>query len=97
MIVSKENDDIRQIIDLFIYLFKGIGSYSILNKHVFTDFEDCGKYYRDTSIQDLNIINILDVDSVNYIMEGTFEFEGSNSDCGDTVRVTDGYFKVKYQ
>mgnify|MGYP000668397673 CR=1 FL=1 len=97
--ISKDNgSDINQAIIIFTYLTQGVFSeYFIRNRKIFIDFKNCGSYYRDTTIQNMNLIDILEMDSINNILEGTFEFEGSNSDCGDTVRVTDGYFKVKYQ
>lgn len=35
------------------------------------------------------------MDTVNYIIEGQFEFKLSNL-CGDTLTITDGYFKTKF-
>lgn len=35
------------------------------------------------------------MDTVNYIIEGRFEFKLTNL-CGDTLTITDGYFKTKF-
>jgi hypothetical protein len=97
--VSNDNgNDINQAIIIFTYLTQeGFPNYKIRNRKPFIDFKNCGNYYRDTTVRNMNLINFSDIDSVNFIMEGTFEFEASNSDCGDTIRVTDGYFKAKYR
>jgi hypothetical protein len=100
LIASNKNDDknLNQAISMSTFLTNGaIGTYKILSKTVFIDFNNCGDYYRDTTIQDTYTINISDTDSLNHIMEGTFKFKATNDDCGDTIRVSDGYFKVKYQ
>jgi hypothetical protein len=101
LVAANENEDkgISQAISMSTALTNNgiIGNYKIQNRTVFIDFNNCGNYYKDTTIQDTYIINISDNDSLNFIMEGTFKFKGTNTDCGDTIRVTDGYFKVKYQ
>ncbi len=54
----------------------------------------CRFYDLDTS--KTNIINIINIDTENYTMEGTFKFTSVN-DCRDTVHVTDGYFDLDYR
>ncbi|MFK8006223.1 MAG: hypothetical protein AB8H03_07625 [Saprospiraceae bacterium] len=75
-----------------------IGSHDILGTKLFTDY-NCGNYYRDTLTE--NIIDIISIDSINNIIEGTFYFtakEGSTSTCTvEEIAVTDGYFKAKYR
>lgn len=40
-------------------------------------------------------INILRLDTINYIIAGTFYFDAVNKE-GDTIKVTDGRFDLKY-
>ncbi len=42
-----------------------------------------------------SILNISKIDTINYIIEGHFLGKAKNS-CGDTVKITDGYFKTKF-
>ncbi|MCF8239086.1 MAG: hypothetical protein K9I85_13070 [Saprospiraceae bacterium] len=57
-------------------------------------FPGCRYYYIDTNM--INIISIINIDSLNFFIEGTFEFTAI-SKCQDTVRITDGYFDVEYR
>ncbi len=41
-------------------------------------------------------LTILEVDTINYLIEGTFEFT-ANNECFDTMRITDGYFHVNFR
>jgi len=41
------------------------------------------------------LINILRLDTINYIISGTFYFDAVNKE-GDTIKVTDGRFDLKY-
>ena len=43
----------------------------------------------------LNVMNVFTIDTVNYILQGKFAFRVYNS-CGDTVTISDGYFKTKF-
>jgi hypothetical protein len=96
---NKEVANINEILDLGFSVSSGIiGSHSILNNNLFTNY-NCGNYYIDTVAQ--NIVNIEKIDSIYKIIEGNFHFtanEGSNSTCiTDKITVTDGYFKTKYR
>jgi hypothetical protein len=71
------------------------GKSEILTNNVFVDYNSCGNYFRDTTV--FNFIKFIEIDSINNIAEGEFEFIGLNSDCPDTIKVTDGYFKAKYR
>lgn len=42
-----------------------------------------------------NIFEITILDTINYIIAGRFAFTVSNN-CGDTIKITDGYFKSKF-
>lgn len=53
------------------------------------------KYYENIDISDDNFIKVLEIDSINYIIKGEFEFSAIN-ECQDTIRVTDGYFDLNY-
>jgi len=59
--------------------------------------DNCGFYNLDTLSS--NILNILEVDTINYIIKGTFEFTAIDEfgTCRDTVRFTDGFFHVNYR
>ncbi len=41
-------------------------------------------------------LTILEVDTLKYLIKGTFEFTAIN-ECQDTMRITDGYFHVNYR
>jgi hypothetical protein len=41
-------------------------------------------------------LTILEVDTVKFLIKGTFEFTTIN-DCQDTVRITDGFFHVNFR
>ena len=41
-------------------------------------------------------VNIIQLDKANMIVAGTFHFTGYNAETKDTVHITDGKFKLKY-
>ncbi len=41
-------------------------------------------------------LNILEVDTVNFLIKGTFEFTTIN-ECNDTMHITDGFFHVNFR
>ncbi len=55
---------------------------------------NCVYYNLDTLNH--NEITIIEIDTINQIIIGEFEFSAFN-DCGDTVYVTDGYFDIQYR
>lgn len=55
---------------------------------------NCWDYFVDTSFH--YSIVIVDLDTMSKNIEGNFEFTGINN-CLDTVKVTDGYFKLTYR
>lgn len=55
---------------------------------------DC-TYYYDLDSTNHNYINIENIDTVNYILTGTFGFTAVN-DCAESIAVSDGYFDIKY-
>lgn len=55
--------------------------------------DSCKSYYVDTSIS-YNLL-ITTLDTANRLMSGVFSFTAI-SDCQDTVRLKDGYFKLDY-
>lgn len=55
---------------------------------------NCQMYNLDTISK--YFIHIKDLDIVSKLIEGDFEFTAFN-ECQDTVRVTDGYFKLTYR
>jgi hypothetical protein len=58
---------------------------------------NCGFYDLDTT--QIRRLAILEVDTVNFLIKGTFEFSAIDnySDCKDTVKITDGYFHVNFR
>jgi hypothetical protein len=48
----------------------------------------------DTSYN--NKFEVITIDTINYIIEGHFQFKAFNN-CGDTSTVTNGYFKTKFK
>jgi len=54
----------------------------------------CRFYKLDTT--QMNILNIISVDTSDYIIKGNFEYTAIN-DCNDTLRITDGFFHVSYR
>jgi hypothetical protein len=93
---SKDNNDVNEFMTMFIGTKPNlIGEHLIGTTTIYTN-NSCGNYFRDTLAD--NIVNILEVDSVNFIMEGKFKFTGINSSClTNKVVITDGYFKAKYR
>jgi len=58
---------------------------------------NCGSYDLDTT--KLNILTILEIDTIKSIIEGEFDFytfEDSEGCEKESVHVTEGYFKVSY-
>ncbi len=43
----------------------------------------------------LNEMNVVKIDTVNYILEGKFAYQVHNF-CGDTITISNGYFKTKF-
>ena len=63
----------------------------------YTDYNNksgCLTYSIDSSYN--RRLTILSIDTINFIVEGTFEFTAI-SECQDTVRITDGYFEIEYR
>jgi len=58
---------------------------------------NCGFYDLDTS--SARKLTILEVDTVNFLIKGTFEFTAMDhyNECKDTVRITDGFFHVNFR
>lgn len=76
-----------------------IGVYKNLQDYPYLDTEFCGtnsEYYLDTLSS--NVVNIEVLDKEEGIIIGTFEFSAINTACDtDTIRITDGRFKVTYK
>ncbi len=58
---------------------------------------NCRFYDLDTT--SVRRLTILEVDTVKYLIKGTFEFTAIDQygNCKDTVRITEGYFHVNYR
>ncbi|MBK7344920.1 MAG: hypothetical protein IPJ06_18580 [Saprospiraceae bacterium] len=99
LVAIKENHDksINQGMTLVKYN-TNIGENEITYKSsVYSDLNNksgCFSYFIDTSFT--RTVSIIKVDSLDYIISGTFEFTAVNQ-CFDTVKITDGYFDLKYR
>ena len=99
LVAIRENHDnsINQGIKLVKYNAK-IGFNEITYRSsVHSDLNNssgCFLYIIDTSFN--RSISIIEVDSLDYNISGTFEFTAINK-CQDTVHITDGYFDVEYR
>ena len=100
--VRKETNDVSQFMSMTISTINsdlGIHPMGVGNVYIdFNHISGCINYYSDTTAE--NIIDIIKIDSVNNIIEGSFKFVGVAPNClddTDTVRVTDGYFNIKYR
>ncbi|MCO6486587.1 MAG: hypothetical protein J5I41_12505 [Saprospiraceae bacterium] len=55
-----------------------------------------GCRFHDLDTISVRRLTILEVDTVNFLIKGTFEFTAINN-CQDTMRITDGYFHVNFR
>lgn len=84
---------------IHIYTFKDL----LLNTQlpsglpgIFKDFnKNPGCRFWDWDPTNKGFIEVLIIDTINHTITGIFEFESINQ-CNDTIRVTEGYFDVKY-
>ena len=64
---------------------------------IYTDWnKPSGCRFHDLDTTAVRRLTILEVDTINYLIKGTFEFTAIN-ECVDTVRITDGYFHVNFR
>ncbi len=63
----------------------------------FRDFSLHGNcsYLDSLDVSYPNIFEIIYLDTINYVLEGKFQFKVFNL-CGDTATITEGYFKTKF-
>ena len=67
---------------------------------IYTDWnKPSGCRFHDLDTTAVRRLTILEVDTINYLIKGTFEFTAIDNygDCQDTVRITDGYFHVNFR
>jgi len=69
-------------------------SHNYYHYRVFSEYKPHSKYYYLDSNY-YNSLYIMDIDSINYIITGQFEFRAVTGDAQDTVLVTDGEFDWK--
>lgn len=91
------NDAVYQ--SMRLYKFKSKNGLNLLDytAREYTNWNKptgCRLHNLDTN--DIRNITILEVDTINYRIKGTFEFTAIN-ECQDTIRITDGYFHVNYR
>ena len=55
----------------------------------------CSDYHPDSTSNDFILIK--DLDTIQAIVKGTFQFIAISPTCGEKIVVTDGIFEVKYQ
>ncbi|MCF8239087.1 MAG: hypothetical protein K9I85_13075 [Saprospiraceae bacterium] len=55
-----------------------------------------GCRFHDLDTTAVRRLTILEVDTVKYLIKGSFEFTAIN-ECQDTVQITDGYFHVNFR
>ena len=61
------------------------------SKGIFTKFGVGGCRYRVDTLSP-HIMNIKNLDTINFIVSGTFEFTAINDECQDTFKITNGRF-----
>jgi hypothetical protein len=62
----------------------------------FSTKDYCDVLHTDTAIYENGKINITKLDRQNHIIAGTFEGVLYKQVCGDTLKITDGRFDIKY-
>ena len=55
----------------------------------------CRRFDMDSTY--FNVLEILEINKESKIIEGKFELQAINSECSDTILVTDGYFRTNYR
>jgi len=81
--------------------FKSTGNFYLSKssnlKVVFIDqLRSCTVDAFDTSIFRNGELVITEFDKTNQIISGTFDFALFNNKCGDTIKITNGRFDMKY-
>jgi hypothetical protein len=84
---------------MILYKYKSLMGDNVIGnfKEIFTDWNKpaaCIGHDMDTT--SVRRLTILEVDTVNFLIKGTFEFTAIN-DCQDTMHITDGYFHVNFR
>ena len=92
-----ESESTNQVINIDTYFYNLDEENAIrFIGEEFTDrFNASECIYYDVDTTSTNYIKITSLDTLNFFMIGEFEFSAIN-DCNDTIRVTDGYFDLKY-
>ena len=68
-----------------------------LRKEAYKDWNNVsGCRFYDLDTTSTRSLTILEVDTINYLIKGIFEFSTIN-ECQDTIRITDGYFHVNFR
>ncbi|MCO6485456.1 MAG: hypothetical protein J5I41_06720 [Saprospiraceae bacterium] len=68
-----------------------------LRKEAYKDWnKPSGCRFHDLDTTSMRRLTILEVDTVNFLIKGTFEFTAINN-CQDTMRITDGFFHVNFR
>lgn len=71
-----------------------MNKYSIANSRFSTN--TCDMSFYDTTVFRSGNLNITKLDKVNRIISGTFNTILFEPNCGDTIKITDGRFDMKY-
>ncbi len=92
-----EDQSINQSINISLMDANIGGNEVFLKKREFIDgLNSSGCVYYDLDTFQVRLINILEIDTINYRIVGKFEYSAIN-DCSDTVHISNGYFDVQYR
>ena len=63
--------------------------------YIYNGLPDSNRYFVDTV--NTGTLNLLRLDTISFIMSGTFQFNGYNKYLNKTVKITDGRFDIRYK
>lgn len=95
------SQDNKQSLGIAIDSLQQIGTYyanktSNLKFSFIDNIKNCQIDYFDTSIFRMGKLVITKLDKANQIISGTFDVQLYKSDCGDTLKITNGRFDMKF-
>ncbi len=91
------NKSINQSIGFSKYMTElGHNTLSLRTKEYIDWNKPAGCRFHDLDTTAIRRLTILEVDTIKFLIKGTFEFTAIN-DCQDTMHITDGYFHVNFR
>jgi hypothetical protein len=95
------SQDDKQTFGIATDSFQAVGTFFLNhNSNLKVGFDDriksCTITPFDTSIYREGKLVITKFDKINQIISGTFDFKLFNSNCGDTIKITNGRFDMKF-